>query len=122
MNAKITRIPRGNPAKVKAQRAMPEIAANLKVSRDQRHARTAKEAIQLAAERLGGAERLFRWAQESPENERDFWTRIYVKLLPLQVSTADQGLIVQVVRYSDTPIQPPKLINGNGHFEPTNTE
>jgi hypothetical protein len=48
--------------------------------------RTAKEAISLAAEGLGGAERLIAWVQEDPLNERAFWSTIYPKLLPLQVN------------------------------------
>jgi hypothetical protein len=51
--------------------------------------RTAKEAIALAAEGLGGADRLIAWAQEDPINERTFWGTIYPKLLPLQVANAD---------------------------------
>lgn len=46
---------------------------------------TAKEAIQLAAEGLGGTDRLIAWAQEDPLNERAFWSSIYPKLLPLQL-------------------------------------
>lgn len=46
---------------------------------------TAKEAIALAAEGLGGTDRLIAWAQEDPLNERVFWGQIYPKLLPLQV-------------------------------------
>lgn len=45
---------------------------------------TVKQAIEQAAENLGGPARLAAWAQESPENERVFWTSIYPKLLPLQ--------------------------------------
>lgn len=48
--------------------------------------KTAKEAISLAAEGLGGAQRLIAWAQEDPLNERAFWSSIYPKLLPLQVN------------------------------------
>lgn len=48
--------------------------------------RTAKEAIEFAAQRVGGPQRLAKWIEESPENERAFWTTIYPKLLPLQVS------------------------------------
>jgi hypothetical protein len=48
--------------------------------------KTAKEAIALAAEGLGGISRLIAWAQEDPLNERAFWSSIYPKLLPLQVS------------------------------------
>ena len=46
---------------------------------------TAKEAIQLAAEGLGGTARLIAWVREDPLNERVFWGQIYPKLLPLQV-------------------------------------
>lgn len=48
--------------------------------------RTAKEAIALAAEGLGGVDRLIAWAQEDPLNERAFWSGIYPKLIPVQVS------------------------------------
>lgn len=47
--------------------------------------RTAKEAIALAAEGLGGTDRLIAWAREDPLNERAFWSSIYPKLLPLQL-------------------------------------
>jgi hypothetical protein len=46
----------------------------------------AKDAIALAAEALGGTKRLSDWAKEDPKNEAAFWTTIYPKLLPLQVS------------------------------------
>ncbi len=47
--------------------------------------RAAKEAIALAADELGGAERIVEWAKEDPKNESAFWTTIYPKLLPLTV-------------------------------------
>lgn len=46
----------------------------------------AKEAIAIAAEGLGGAERMIAWAQEDPANEKAFWTQIYPKLVPVQIS------------------------------------
>lgn len=46
----------------------------------------AKEAIATAAEKLGGTERLVTWANLDEKNESAFWTTIYPKLLPLQVS------------------------------------
>lgn len=46
----------------------------------------AKEAIAAAADALGGADRLAKWAKESTANERVFWGTIYPKLLPLQVT------------------------------------
>ena len=45
-----------------------------------RHTTSAKEAIAIAADKLGGAERLVSWAQEDPANERAFWATIYPKL------------------------------------------
>lgn len=56
--------------------------------------RLAKEAIALAAEGLGGTERLIDWAKEDAQNERAFWTQIYTKLLPLQVNAEVNGKIV----------------------------
>ena len=46
----------------------------------------AKDAIALAAESLGGHERIVAWAKEDAQNERVFWGQIYTKLLPLQVA------------------------------------
>jgi len=46
----------------------------------------AKDAIAQAAAELGGTNRLVSWAKEDPKNERAFWTIVYPKLLPLQVS------------------------------------
>jgi hypothetical protein len=45
--------------------------------------KAAKDAIALAAEELGGHERLVMWAKEAPENERAFWVSIYPKLIPV---------------------------------------
>lgn len=53
--------------------------------------RAAKDAIAIAAEKLGGAERLVDWAKEDPLNERAFWSSIYPKLLPLQVNGAGES-------------------------------
>ena len=53
---------------------------------------SAKEAIALAADNLGGSDRLVKWAKEDPANERAFWSSIYPKLLPLQLNGAgDNG-------------------------------
>ena len=52
---------------------------------------TAKEAIALAAEGLGGAKRLVAWAKEDPANERAFWSSIYPKLIPVQLTGGDEG-------------------------------
>ena len=52
--------------------------------------KSAKEAIALAAELLGGVDRLVAWAQSDEANERAFWTTIYPKLLPLQVNGSNE--------------------------------
>ena len=46
----------------------------------------AKEVIALAAQELGGADRLIAWAKADVLNERAFWATIYPKLLPLTVA------------------------------------
>ena len=51
----------------------------------------AKAIIEDAVDRLGGADRLLEWAKESPDNERVFWSSIFPKLLPLQVTGKDEG-------------------------------
>ena len=45
----------------------------------------AKDAIAMAAEGLGGTDRMIAWAQEDPLNERAFWTNIYPKLIPVLI-------------------------------------
>ena len=50
----------------------------------------AKAIIEDAVEGLGGTDRLLAWVRESPENERVFWSSIFPKLLPLQVTGKDE--------------------------------
>jgi len=54
----------------------------------------AKSVIAEAAEKLGGVERLVAWAKEDPENEGKFWSSIYPKLIPVQV-TGEDGAPIQ---------------------------
>ena len=54
----------------------------------------AKEAIEMAAEGLGGYKRMIEWAKEDPINERTFWGTMYPKLLPLQVTGNDGAPLV----------------------------
>lgn len=53
--------------------------------------RQAKEAITLAAEALGGVDRLVAWVQEDKQNERIFWGTVYPKLIAAS-GTADDPL------------------------------
>lgn len=61
-----------------------------------KHTTIAKEAIAAAAEGLGGTPRLIAWAKEDAKNEAAFWTSIYPKLLPLQV-TGEGGGAIRIV-------------------------
>ncbi len=62
----------------------------------------AKDVISFAADKLGGGPRLVAWAKEDAVNERAFWSTIYPKLLPLQVTGEDGGpLQVIIQRFSD---------------------
>jgi hypothetical protein len=49
-----------------------------------------KQAIESAATEIGGAKRLAAWIKD---NERVFWSHIYTKLLPLQVTGQDGGAL-----------------------------
>ena len=44
-----------------------------------------REALHLAADRLGGVDALVKWIRRDRENERIFWSAIYPRLLPLKV-------------------------------------
>ena len=64
----------------------------------------AKEAIAQAAEKLGGADGLYKWAKKSDENESMFWTRIYPRLLPVQLSGVGGGPVEFIVSSVDEQI------------------
>lgn len=56
---------------------------------------TAKEAIALAAEGIGGVDRMIAWIKEDESNEKVFWSQMYTKLLPHQVEgTGENGEII----------------------------
>jgi hypothetical protein len=67
----------------------------------------AKEVIAQVAENVGGVARMTKWVRESKENERVFWSSIYIKLLPLQVA-ADQDNSIQQVHKIEYVIVHPK--------------
>ena len=54
-----------------------------------RATRAVKETIAGAADALGGMERLVEWAQSDPKNESAFWTNIYPRLLPKEMTGAE---------------------------------
>jgi uncharacterized protein (DUF2126 family) len=63
-----------------------------------RVAKEAKDIIAAAAEKLGGIERMVKWAKEDPLNERAFWSTIYPKLIPVQLTGKDGGPIKTTTR------------------------
>lgn len=58
----------------------------------------AKDAIAEAAEKLGGVNRLAKWAKEDPKNEAAFWTSIYPKLIPVQLSGDAENPLIHEIR------------------------
>src|SRR5262249_39983219 len=50
--------------------------------------RTVRTLIAEAAHRLGGVDRVVEWAMESNENEKLFWSSMYMKLLPQRIEGA----------------------------------
>lgn len=64
--------------------------------------RSVKEAIEYAAQGLGGADRLVSWAKEDAANERVFWGQIYPKLIPLQVTGEGGGAVILQIMGADT--------------------
>lgn len=72
-------------------RKPPNAGKGRKPGSENKLTRTAKDAIAHAAEALGGADRLVDWAKEDPANEKAFWTVIYPKLLPLQVTGSGEN-------------------------------
>lgn len=68
--------------------------------------RIAKDAIAFAANEMGGGERLVAWMKEDAKNEAAFWTTIYPKLLPLQVTGEDGGPLKTITRVELIGVQP----------------
>jgi hypothetical protein len=64
----------------------------------------AKEVIAQVAANIGGVARMTAWVRESPENEKAFWTNIYTKLLPLQV-TGDKDNPLSIHRIERTIVE-----------------
>ena len=68
--------------------------------------KAAKDVIAAAAAELGGEARLVAWAKEDPQNERAFWTSIYTKLLPLQLSGEGGGPVDHLHRIERVIVDP----------------
>lgn len=68
--------------------------------------RIAKDAIAFAANEMGGGERLVAWMKEDAKNESAFWTTIYPKLLPLQLTGEDGGPVKTLSRIELVGVAP----------------
>ena len=90
--------PKKGPNRGNAGKGRPKGAIN-------KTTKAAKEAIALAAEALGGTERLTEWAQESPENERAFWVTIYPKLIPVTLAGDDENPLKVVGSFKLVPLK-----------------
>lgn len=64
-----------------------------------------KHALALAAEKLGGWQRLVRWVNEDPKNEFAFWVYIYPRLLgheQVQVPQLPANITVVITKAPDS--------------------
>ena len=75
---------RKGPTPARAGRSSPKAAASKTKA-------AARDAIAQAAAELGGHERIIAWAMEDPKNEATFWSSIYPKLIPVQLSGEGGG-------------------------------
>jgi len=50
------------------------------------NSKEARAFIAECARGLGGVQRMIEWAMEDPRNERDFWTMIFPRLLPVHLT------------------------------------
>lgn len=66
----------------------------------------AKDVISEVATKLGGAERLAKWAKKDPKNEAAFWTTIYPKMLPLQVTGDKENPFEMIHKYAIPETRP----------------
>lgn len=66
--------------------------------------KVAREVIQGCAESLGGMDRMVAWVKEDPVNERIFWSSIYTRLVPLDVTTGGEPLSVKIIAPGGEPL------------------
>ncbi|MEM9880457.1 MAG: hypothetical protein AAF066_19370 [Pseudomonadota bacterium] len=62
----------------------------------------AKQAISMAADKLGGVDRLVNWAKEDPANEKVFWAQIYTRIVPLE-HDGEIGVVINRNKYYQAP-------------------
>jgi hypothetical protein len=75
------------------QKGQPKLAGR-RAGTPNRRTVEVRRVIHAVAKRLGGEDRLYEWVMESPENERVFWSSMYIKLLPVRIQgTGERGEI-----------------------------
>ena len=57
---------------------------------------TVKEAVEIAAEGIGGVTRLMQWIKEDKANEYAFWTSMYMRLLPLHLHATGNTMFLNL--------------------------
>ncbi len=83
---KMTMDRRGNPNWVKGMMPTPKFIPNGRPKGvPNKLTMEAKEIIATAAANLGGVDGLVKWAKSNPDRMDMFWTRIFPRLVPVQV-------------------------------------
>lgn len=103
-------MPRGNPnptQTVPVHKGRPKGVPN-KMTQDVR------QCILDAADKLGGCDRIVKWANSSPEAEKAFWSQIYVRVLPKDINIGGQADNPLNVGIKVTFVSP----GGNGSRDP----
>lgn len=62
---------------------------------------SAKECISQVAQRLGGVDALYNWVNADNYNKNSFWTKIYPRLLPVQLTGDGQAPISILIQAAD---------------------
>lgn len=65
--------------------------------------KAAREVISGCAEALGGMDRMVAWAKEDPLNERIFWSSIFPRIVPLDVTSGGDKLPTIVINVPPLP-------------------
>lgn len=58
--------------------------------------KAAREVIQGCADAIGGMERMVEWVKEDPLNERIFWSSIFPRMVPVDVTSNGEKLTVTI--------------------------
>jgi hypothetical protein len=66
---------------------------------------SAKQAFQMAFDKLGGWERLAKWATEDPDNLKAFYS-LYARLIPVDVTTGGNPIPAPVITLAHAQPQP----------------